>query len=124
MECHRKIDPLGFPLENFDPIGRWRDRYPPVGKAKERIKIDASSELPSGESFSNFSEFKQTLAETRGEPFTRNLITQVLTYATGRHMETVDQFEIDEIFARVLVDEYGLRTLVIESLMSDIFRSR
>ena len=22
--CHRKIDPIGFGMENFDPIGRWR----------------------------------------------------------------------------------------------------
>ena len=23
--CHRKIDPIGFGLENFDAIGRWRE---------------------------------------------------------------------------------------------------
>ncbi len=44
-DCHRKIDPLGFALENFDPIGRWRDTY---GK---NTKIDASGELPNGKSF-------------------------------------------------------------------------
>ena len=27
FECHRKIDPLGFALENFDPIGAWRTNY-------------------------------------------------------------------------------------------------
>ena len=26
-DCHRKIDPLGFALENFDPIGGWRESY-------------------------------------------------------------------------------------------------
>ncbi len=26
-ECHRKIDPLGFALENFNLIGEWRDQY-------------------------------------------------------------------------------------------------
>ena len=25
--CHRKIDPLGFSLENFDYFGRWREAY-------------------------------------------------------------------------------------------------
>ena len=24
--CHRRMDPLGFALENFDAIGRWRDK--------------------------------------------------------------------------------------------------
>ncbi len=23
--CHRKLDPIGFGLENFDLLGRWRD---------------------------------------------------------------------------------------------------
>src|SRR6185369_8301542 len=27
FECHKKIDPLGFALENFDPIGAWRTKY-------------------------------------------------------------------------------------------------
>ncbi len=27
IDCHRKMDPLGFALENFDPIGRWRESY-------------------------------------------------------------------------------------------------
>ena len=27
LECHRKIDPLGFALENYDAIGGWRDEY-------------------------------------------------------------------------------------------------
>lgn len=27
VNCHSRIDPLGFALENFDPIGRWRDKY-------------------------------------------------------------------------------------------------
>jgi len=124
MECHRKIDPLGFPLENFDPIGRWRDTYPKSGESKDRLKVDPSSELPSGEAFANFAEFKELLATTRSEPFTRNLITQVLTYSSGRHMETADQFVIDEILARVQADADGLRTLVIACLTSEIFRSR
>lgn len=124
MECHRKIDPLGFPLENFDSIGRWRDTYPKSGKSQDRLKVDPSSKLPSGEAFANFAEFKEILSTTRSEPFTRNLITQVLTYATGRHMETADQFEIDEILARVRANNDGLRTLVVACLTSGIFRSR
>ena len=49
-ECHRKIDPLGFALENYDPIGGWRDRYP--RGQQEGPLIDASGELPNGEHFS------------------------------------------------------------------------
>lgn len=123
-ECHRRIDPLGFPLENFDPIGRWRSSYPRPGSKSPKHKVDPSGELPSGEVFRNFAEFRNILASHRAEPFTRNLITQVLTYATGRHMEALDQFEIDEILERVKADSYGLRTLIRGCLTSEIFRSR
>jgi hypothetical protein len=123
-ECHRRIDPLGFPLEIFDPVGRWRDSYPRAKSSDPKLKIDASGELPSGESFADFAGFKKVLLDHRREPFTRHLITQVLTYSTGRHMEAPDQFEIGEILSRVQADKFGLRTLVVECLTSDIFRSR
>lgn len=123
-ECHRRIDPLGFPLENFDPIGRWRSNYPRRSSKAPKLKVDPSGELPSGEQFKNFAEFRKVLATHRAEPFTRHLISQLLTYATGRHMEALDQFEIDEILTRVQADKHGLRTLVRACLTSQIFRSR
>lgn len=123
-ECHRRIDPLGFPLENFDPIGRWRTSYPRKSSKAPKLKVDPSGELPSGEPFRNFAEFKQALATHRSEPFTRHLISQVLTYATGRHMEALDQFEIDEILKRVQANNLGLRTLIRSCLTSNILRSR
>lgn len=123
-ECHRRIDPFGFPLENFDPIGRWRDTYPSRDKKAPKLKVDPSGELPSGESFKDFAEFKKILAAHRAEPFTRHLISQTLTYGSGRHMEALDQFEIDEILARVRKENHGLRTLVRACLTSDIVRSR
>jgi hypothetical protein len=122
--CHRKIDPLGFALETFDPIGRWREKYPqPKGNAPAAT-IDPSGQLPSGESYANFADFKKTLLATRRDVFARNLIEKLLTHATGRHMATADQYEIDEILGRVKADGYGLRTVVTEVLTCEIFRSR
>ncbi|MCO8123120.1 DUF1592 domain-containing protein [Stieleria sp. TO1_6] len=122
--CHRSIDPLGFALETFDPIGRWRTKYPkPKGKSKA-ARIDASGEFPSGQTYDDFASFKKVLAEDRRDDFTRHLIEKLLTYTTGRHMERADQFEIDDILARVKSDHSGLRTMVTEVLTSEIFRSR
>ena len=123
-ECHRKIDFLGFPLETFDPIGRWRSSYPkPKGDAPAQ-KVDTSGEFSSGEKFEDFNQFKKQLIATRKDAFTRHLISEFLTYACGRHMEPVDQFVIDDILAKVQKEKYGLRTLILESLSSKIFRSR
>ncbi len=122
--CHRNIDPLGFALETFDPIGRWRTKYPkPKGKS-QAARVDPSGEFPSGETYQDFASFKKVLVEDRRDGFTRNLIEKLLTYTTGRHMERVDQFEIDDILGRVKSDNFGLRTMVIEVLTSEIFRSR
>ncbi|MFP6700334.1 MAG: DUF1592 domain-containing protein, partial [Planctomycetaceae bacterium] len=35
-QCHNKIDPAGFALENYDAIGGWRDQY------DRKLKVDAS----------------------------------------------------------------------------------
>ncbi|MGI9474476.1 MAG: DUF1592 domain-containing protein, partial [Rubripirellula sp.] len=56
-DCHRKIDPLGFALENFDPIGRWRDSY------GRNTKIDASGELPGGRTFEDVVGLKDVLLD-------------------------------------------------------------
>ena len=124
-ECHHKIDPLGFSLETFDPIGRWRTNYPKPNKSKTPApKIDSTGEFPSGETYAGFYDFKKILLTSRQDSFTRHLIGQVLSYAAGRHMEPVDDFVIEDIFQAVKKDGYGLRTLIVESLASEIVRSR
>ncbi|WP_238388536.1 DUF1592 domain-containing protein [Roseimaritima ulvae] len=124
MVCHQSIDPLGFALETFDPIGRWRTKYPKPKGGSEAAKIDPSGKFPSGESYDDFVSFKQVLLQERRDDFTRHLIEMLLTYTTGRHMERVDQYEIDDIYTRVEADDFGMRTMLVEVLTSQIFRSR
>lgn len=122
--CHRKIDPLGQALESYDPIGRWRKTYKkPEGDAPA-AKVDPSGTFPSGATYEDFAGFKQILLSSRLDMFTRALISKLLTYATGRHMEPSDQYVIDEILDRAKSDNYGLQTIVTEVLTSKTFRSR
>ena len=72
-ECHRKIDPLGFALENFDPIGAWRSHYEKIEVTKRRevtrvvgALIDTSGELPGGESFQDIASLRKVLIATKG----------------------------------------------------------
>lgn len=117
--CHQRIDPLGFALENYDPIGRWRDKY-----SNPKSKIDSSGQLPSGESYEGFHDFRQILTASRSDLFIRCLIEKLLSYTTGRLMQPVDRFEIDDIVAKVKANDNGLKTMVTEVLTSNIFRSR
>ena len=128
-ECHRKIDPLGFGLETFDELGRWRTHYRRSGKPlfvkkAPKLKVDSSGEMPSGEEFEDFRELRDIWVSARSEVFIKHLITTVLTYATGRHMEVVDDYAIIDIQKRLKDKGNGLASLVEESLLSEIFRSR
>ena len=122
-ECHRKIDPLGFSLESFDPVGRWRVTYakPKKGSAP---KIDTTGEFASGEKYQDFAGFRDILHERRDEMFTRHLIRSLLAYSTGRLMEPADEFAVDRIHEKVKQQGLGLRSIVVECLTSDVFRSR
>lgn len=124
-ECHRKIDPLGFSLEAYDPVGRWRSLYPkPKNSKASAPKIDTTGEFPSGETYTDFAGFRTIIHETRAGLFTRHLIRQLLTYTTGRTMELADDFVIDQLHEKVSQQGHGLRTLMVECLMSEVFRSR
>lgn len=123
-ECHRKIDPLGFSLENFDPIGRWRTAYPKPKGGAPAPKVDASGEFSSGEGYDGFEGFRRILVEGRTDIFTRHLVRQFLSFATGRHLEPADDFVIEDVLAAVRREGNGLQALIVESLASEIFRSR
>jgi len=116
QECHRKIDPLGFALENFDPIGQWRSDY------DDRVEIDASGELPTGETFDDIVEFKKALL-TRKHAFTLALTKKMLSYALGRRIEIMDRPEIDAIMASLEEDGDGFRDLVRLVVSSESFAS-
>lgn len=116
-DCHRRIDPLGFALENFDPIGRWRGDY---GK---RVKIDPSGELPSGERFETVADFKKLLL-AKSDVFTRSLTTRLMTFACGRRMEALDRPEIDRVVERARGKGLGFRSLIEQVVLSDAFSRR
>jgi len=115
--CHRKIDPLGYGLERFDPIGRARSRYPKDQGGKE---IDASGEFPSGDAYAGFEDFRQVLHGCYQDRLTRTLVEALLTYATGRRLERADGFAVDDLSDRLRKQKAGLRTVVIETLTSDL----
>jgi hypothetical protein len=115
-ECHRKIDPLGFALENFDAIGGWRDEY---GK---NLPIDSSGKLPGGETFDTVPEFREQIIR-REDQFVRCLTEKLLTYAIGRELEVGDRPAIDSILQDVQRRDRGLRDLVTLVIVSETFRN-
>lgn len=117
MSCHRSIDPPGFALENFDPIGRWRAKYP------NGAAIDASGQLPTGETFTDITGLREALAQRKPQ-FTRFLTDRLLTYACGRKFDAADRPRIEAIATVVEKKGNGLRDLVEQIVLSDAFRAK
>src|SRR5262249_38062342 len=53
--CHKRMDPLGLPLETFDAVGRWRV------KSEAATPIDASGVMPDGSTFEGVAGLRQAL---------------------------------------------------------------
>ncbi len=113
-ECHRKIDPLGFALENFDAIGSWRDTY------EGNLTINSAGKLPGGDSFNTLAEFRKLLL-TRQDEFNRCITEKLMTYALGRQLDISDRPQIDRILTQ-LDNQSGLRDLIQLIVNSEPFQ--
>ncbi|MDZ4696476.1 MAG: DUF1592 domain-containing protein [Deltaproteobacteria bacterium] len=133
--CHAKIDPPGFALESFDVFGGWRDRYRAIGtgepvkgigKAGHDFKFhmaqpaDASGVLSSGQNFRDVFEWKKLLLRQERQ-IARNLVQQLVVYATGSPVRFGDRARVEAILDRAANRQYGVRTLVAEVAKSELF---
>ena len=115
--CHKRMDPIGFALENFDAIGRWRD------KDESKQSIDAAAILPDGTKVNGPDQLKKLLLAGKDD-FTRCLAEKLLTYALGRTPEPYDLRPVKHIVSATAADGYKLTTLVTEIVKSYPFRNR
>jgi hypothetical protein len=115
--CHARMDPLGLALENFNALGMWRD--------KERNQaIDTSSQLITGEKFSDIRELKRVVTNERRTDFHRCLTEKLLTYALGRGLEYQDVETVDRIVAELERDGGRFSTLLTGVIESAPFQKR
>lgn len=115
--CHRRIDPMGFALENYNPIGIWREKD--GGSA-----VDALGTLPDGTTFRGPAELKQLILTRYKSDFVRCLAEHLLTYALGRKIDYYDAPSIREIVQAVEKDGYRFSRLIVEIVKSTPFRYR
>jgi mono/diheme cytochrome c family protein len=152
--CHARMDPYGLALEAFDPIGGHRDRYRISGTPKRvkqgnkitlepsvevvtftgrssnnRVAVrvgpavDPSGVLADGRSFRDVEELKQLLAADP-DAIAANVARQLTIYATGAPIRFSDRDEIDRIVAATKPGRHGLRTLVKQVVLGDLFRTK
>jgi hypothetical protein len=92
--CHNSMDPLGLAMENFNAMGMWRDQ-------EYNEPIDASSQLITGESFTNVKELKQIIVKDHYVDFYRTATEKLLTYALGRGLDYYDTETVDQIVDKI-----------------------
>ncbi len=114
--CHAKMDPIGFAMENYDAIGKYR-------KKDGEQDIDTAGQLPDGTSFENISDLKQILIGRKTQ-FTRCLTEKMLIYALGRGLEYYDRPTIDRIVTALETNDYKFSVLITEIVKSEPFRLR
>jgi len=116
--CHRKIDPVGFVLENFDPVGRWRDKWPGIDQP-----INAGTRLPDGTELRDVVDLKHWLVENIDQ-FSTCLAEKLMTYATGRVPNYSERKELAAIVKQNRENGNGFRDLLLALIDSQTFRTR
>lgn len=114
--CHKRMDPIGFALENYNAIGKWREK-------EGNFTIDTSGVLPGGHKIDGPQDLKNAILEKK-DGFVRCLATKMLTYAIGRGIEPYDQCTIDDICASVKQNNYRFSALMAGIVKSDAFQKR
>lgn len=137
--CHMKMDPYGFALESFDVVGEWRDRYRATGWEGpdenrktihgKRIEyhfgpgVDCTGQMPDGRPFKDVNELRAMLAadpERLAKAFTGKLVT----YATGADIGFADREKVAAVVGKTKASGYGLRSLILEVIQSDLFLNK
>jgi len=135
--CHKLIDPPGFAFENFDVMGGWRERYRAIDKGdpatgskdgqaleyKIALPVESASETKDGAKFANIDDFRALLLKDE-EAIARNLLRQLVIYATGADVGFADSARLDEMMSRLKPQGYGVRSMIHEIVQSPLFQNK
>jgi len=130
--CHRKIDPIGFGLENFDAVGAWRttDSYTPLDangkplpKARKTWTIDPAGSLHGGPSFEDFFGLREIVA-SRPEAFARGFTSALVEYALGRPCGFSDEPLVEEVVGTAKAGQMSPRAFIHALVASEAFRTK
>jgi hypothetical protein len=123
--CHRKIDPLGFALENFDAVGRWRteDSYEKQGVGKKTWPIDPAGAFHKGPAFSDYFAFRDIVASHQ-EDFATGFTEALVEYSLGRPVGFSDEDLVTGIVKRAASKGFSIREFIQAVVQSEAFRTK
>jgi len=127
--CHRKIDPIGFGLENFDAAGKWRTTEAHRIKTRRNWKttktweIDPSGAFHNGPAFANYFELRDRIAE-REPDFARGFTEALIDYSLGRPFGFTDEDLANEILSAAKAKQYSVSEFIHSLVLSQTFRKK
>ena len=122
--CHRKIDPIGFGLENFDAAGRWRtEDYYDHGNQRRSWTINASGKLHNGPTFADFFELREQI-ESREEDFAKGFAEALISYALGRPAGFADYEMVEQMVEKAKKNDYRAREFFHVLIQGSVFQSK
>jgi mono/diheme cytochrome c family protein len=114
--CHARMDPIGFAMENFDGVGQWRETD--SGKP-----IDVSSTLADGTVVNGIPGVKQ-LVLSDPERFVGALSEKLLMYGIGRNVQYYDEPAVRKIVHDAAANNNTFASLVLGVAKSAPFQMR
>ena len=130
--CHRKIDPIGFGLENFDAAGQWRtdDSYQatdakgkPDPKTKKTWTIEAAAAFHRGPAFKDYFGLRDLIA-SRSDAFARGFSEALLEYALGRPVGFRDEPLVADMVRQASQQDLALRAFIHALVGSQEFHTK
>lgn len=120
--CHRKIDPIGFGLENFNAAGKWRttDAYEKRGVGKKEWPIDPSAALHKGPPFKDYFELRDIIAG-KADRFARGFSEALIEYALGRPCGFTDASLVEKMVEDAKAEDFALRRFILSLVTSGDF---
>ena len=119
--CHRKIDPIGFGLENFTAAGKWREKD---SSGKRTHKINPSGAFHDGPAFADFFELRELIATKHQEDFARGFTEALIEYGLGRPFGFTDEDLALGIMSSAKNKNYALREFVHALVQAKQFQSK
>ena len=114
--CHLKMDPIGYSLENFDPIGQFREK-------DGSRPVQNSGRLPDGTELQGVESLKKILLQ-RKDQFVRTLAEHLLTYALGRDLQSYDLPTVRQVSDAVLEKDFRMDVLIEAIVLSYPFQHK
>jgi hypothetical protein len=119
LQCHRKIDPIGFGLENFNAAGKWRDVDHDL-KTKKDWPINPAGQFHNGPAFQTYFDLRDQIA-AKSENFAQGFTEALIEYALGRPYGFTDIALAEDIVRKAKTKDFAIRELILALVTSREF---